>query len=88
MSVFLPEVELSAREMDLLDLICDDISQAEISNCMGADMHNVVARLIVRVGCRSAVGLAVWWVRSRSALRVEVPVKQLVTVVKAKAVGV
>jgi hypothetical protein len=60
---------------------------SEISECMGADMHNVVARLIARVGCRSAVGLAVWWVRSRSALRIENPVKQTVSVVKARAVG-
>lgn len=72
-SVFLPCVELNARQIEMLDLLCADLAYREIAERQQRTVSAVyqdICKLMHELGYRSQVGLAVWWTLSRSALYV------------------
>jgi DNA-binding CsgD family transcriptional regulator len=70
-SPFLLEIELDGSQMRLLDLLCEDLTYSEIADRLQRTLSAVsqeLNQLTHVVKTRSALGLAVWWIRSRSAL--------------------
>ena len=58
-----PAVELSPRERSVLDLICDDLDDAEIASRLGLSRNTVrnhVARLYNKIGVNRRSGAVVW----------------------------
>jgi hypothetical protein len=76
-SPFLPVLELDGDQMHLLDLLCEELTYEEIAVrqqrtriAVGHEFN----RLAHKLNLRTALGLAVWWTRSRSALYVPPPI--------------
>lgn len=72
-SALLPELELTGQQMEMLELLCADYSNGEIALAQGRSITTVakgIEKLARAIACKTRVGVAVWWVRSRSALYV------------------